>query len=199
VSARPATRPPGRPRSAAADEAILRATLALLVDDGYRALTMEAVRERSGVGKATIYRRYASKEELVRAAIAHLSADIPPPADTGSLEGDYAATVAAVLASAESTGGLTLMPRLLAEVTDAPELHAVFSAHLVEPRRRMVAAIVERAIARGEIRADVDVGLAVDLIVGPMVYRLIVAGGDPAKLGDPRAVLRAVLDGLKPR
>ena len=67
-----AARTPGRPRSAEADEAILRAALELLVDDGYRALTMEGVRERSGVGKATLYRRYGSKEELVRAAIVHL-------------------------------------------------------------------------------------------------------------------------------
>ena len=55
--------------------------------DGYRALTMERVRERSGVGKATLYRRYGSKEELVRAAIVHLNADIPMPEDTGSMVG----------------------------------------------------------------------------------------------------------------
>ena len=63
---RRSARPPGRPRSAEADEAILRAALELLAEDGYRALTMERVRERSGVGKATLYRRYGSKEELVR-------------------------------------------------------------------------------------------------------------------------------------
>ena len=81
------TRPPGRPRSAQADEAILQATLELLATDGYRRLTIEAVRERAGVGKATIYRRYGSKEELVSAAIAHLNSDIPLPDDTGSLQG----------------------------------------------------------------------------------------------------------------
>ena len=57
----------------------MRAALELLVEDGYRALTMERVRERSGVGKATLYRRYGSKEELVRAAIVHLTSDIPMP------------------------------------------------------------------------------------------------------------------------
>jgi AcrR family transcriptional regulator len=193
------TRSPGRPRSAAADQAIIAATLALLVEDGYRALTMERVRERSGVGKATIYRRYASKEELVRAAIVHLNADIPLPDDTGSLEGDYLAVVQIVLARSQSTGALSLMPRLLGEVADDADMHALFSEHLVEPRRRVVRDVLRRAVERGEVRADVDLDLAVDLIVGPMIYRLIVAGADAARLRDPLAVLRAVVDGLRPR
>ena len=193
------TRPPGRPRSAQADEAILRATLDLLAEDGYRALTMERVRERSGVGKATIYRRYASKEELVRAAIVHLNAEIPVPEDRGSLAGDFAATARTILAGAKRTGALYLMPRLLSEVVDDPDMHALFSAHLVEPRRRVVRAIVERGKARGEVRKDLDTELAIDLMVGPIIYRLIMAGGELERLGDPVEVLGAVLDGLRPR
>jgi AcrR family transcriptional regulator len=192
-------RPPGRPRSAEADEAILRAALELLASDGYRALTMEAVRERSGVGKATLYRRYGSKEELVKAAIVHLNSDIPLPEDTGSVTGDFAATAQTILAGAARTGALTLMPRLLSEVVGDPEMHALFSEHLVEPRRRVVRGIVERAKARGDIRADVDTNVAVDVMVGPMIYRLIIAGGEASGLGDPAEVLEAVLAGLRPR
>jgi AcrR family transcriptional regulator len=192
-------RPPGRPRSAEADEAILRAALDLLARDGYGALTMERVRERSGVGKATLYRRYGSKEELVRAAIAHLNSDIPMPPDTGSVLGDFAATVQTILAGAARTGALALMPRLLSEVAGDPEMHALFSEHLVEPRRRVVRGIVERAKERGEIRDDVDSDLAVDLMVGPFIYRVIVSGGDPAGIGNPAELLDAVLAGLRPR
>ena len=192
-------RPPGRPRSAEADEAILRAALDLLAAEGYRALTMEGVRERSGVGKATLYRRYGSKEELIRAAIVHLNNDIPMPQDTGSLAGDFAATAQKILAGAARTGALALMPRLLSEVAGDPEMHALFSEHLVEPRRRVVRGIVERAKARGEIRSDVDSELAVDLMVGPFIYRLIIAGGDAAGVGDPAEVVGAVLAGLRPR
>ena len=141
---------------------------------------MERVRERSGVGKATLYRRYGSKEELVRAAIAHLNAEVPLPADTGSVLGDFAATAQTILAGAARTGALTLMPRLLSDVVGDPEMHALFSKHLVEPRRRVVRAIVERAKERGEIRSEVDTELAIDLMVGPFIYRLIVSGGDPA-------------------
>ena len=193
------TRSPGRPRSAQADEAILQAALELMASDGYRALTMERVRERSGVGKATIYRRYGSKEELVAAAIVHLNSDVPLPEDTGSIQGDFAATAQIVLAGAAKTGALTLMPRLLSEVVGEPEMHALFYEHLVEPRRRVVRGIVERAKARGEIRADVDTDLAIDLMVGPFVYRLIMAGGDAAGIGSPVALLNTVLDGLSPR
>jgi AcrR family transcriptional regulator len=192
-------RPPGRPRSAQADEAILQAALDLLAADGYRALTMERVRERSGVGKATLYRRYGSKEELVRAAIAHLSSDIPIPPDSGSLLGDFAATVQTVLSGAQRTGALSVIPRLLSEAGGDQELHALFTEHLVEPRRRVVRAIVERAKARGEIRTDVDSELAIDLLISPFIYRVLTSGGNPAAIGNPADLLGAVLAGLTPR
>jgi AcrR family transcriptional regulator len=192
-------RAPGRPRSAAADEAILRAALDLLAADGYRALTMESVRERAGVGKATLYRRYGSKDELVRAAIAHLNYDLPLPDDTGSLEGDFAAVASSALEGVAAFDGFSLMPRLLAEVVHDPDLHRIFFANLVEPRRRIIRELVRRAKARGEIRAGVGDELAVDLLVGPLIYRVVISGGDPAKLGSPLEVVQAVLDGLRPR
>jgi AcrR family transcriptional regulator len=194
-----ATRAPGRPRSPAADAAILRAALELLAEDGYRALTMERVRERAGVGKATLYRRYGSKEELARAAIVHLNAGVPLPPDQGSFETDFAAVARAVLAGAEEVGAFDLMPRLLADVAGDPEMHALFSEHLVAPRRRVLKALIERAVARGEIRPDADLELATDMIIGPIVYRVILTGGDPTLLGDPQELLRAVLAGLSPR
>jgi AcrR family transcriptional regulator len=193
------TRPPGRPRSAEADEAILRAALELLANDGYRALTMESVRERAGVGKATLYRRYGSKDELVRAAIKHLNYDLPLPDDSGSLEGDFAAVAASALARAEAVGGFHLMARLLSEVVDEPEMHRIFSDQLVEPRRRIMRELLRRAQRRGEVRLDLDLDLAVDLMVGPLIYRVLISGGDPARIGDPRTVLKAVMHGLRPR
>jgi AcrR family transcriptional regulator len=92
-------RPPGRPRSERSHLAIVKATLELLVEVGYARITMEEVQRRAGVGKATIYRRWASKEELVKDAIQHFSAELPVP-DTGSLKGDYAAISTALVAIA---------------------------------------------------------------------------------------------------
>ena len=191
-----AVRGPGRPRSARADMAIIEATLQLLLSDGYRALTMERVRERAGVGKATLYRRYASKEDLVQAAIVHLNQGIEVPADTGTLRSDFVAVTRALLAGAEATGALTFMPRMLAEVVHDHELRRIFYGALVQPRRDALETILRRAVDRGEIRDDLDLDLAIDLIAGPMVYRILITGGELERLAE--RPLR-VLDGLRPR
>jgi AcrR family transcriptional regulator len=188
----------GRPRSAEAERAIVQATLELLVEDGYRALTVERVRERAGVGKATIYRRWGSKEELVKAAVAHLHSDLTAP-DTGSLRKDFAELAAGNLAIAHETGAAAVMPRLMSESADEPELHAIFYANLVEPRRRALRTVLERARDRGEVRDNADLELLVDALAGPVVYRLIISGGDPGGLEDMSArLLEMVLAGVGP-
>jgi AcrR family transcriptional regulator len=192
------SRPPGRPRSAQSHEAIVRATLELLAEVGFQRLTMEQVQRRAGVGKATIYRRWTTKSELVKEAIRYLSAELPVP-DTGSLRDDYAVVTAAALAIAEDRNAALLMPRLLTEVSHDAEMHRLFSAALVEPRRAAVRTILERARDRGELRGDVDLELAIDMLVGPVVYRFMIEGGDlrPAAARAPK-VLEALLAGLGP-
>ena len=191
-------RPPGRPRSARSHQAIIEATLRLLVEVGYQRLTMDQVQRRAGVGKATIYRRWASKEELVKEAIGYLSADLPTP-DTGSITGDFEAVSKALLALAADRDAALLMPRLLAEASHDPELHAIFTAQLVEPRRRVVRIMLERARERGELRDDVDLELVIDMLAGPVIYRMLITGGDlvPAAARGPR-VLATLLEGLRP-
>ncbi|HYH89881.1 MAG TPA: TetR/AcrR family transcriptional regulator [Solirubrobacteraceae bacterium] len=189
-------RMPGRPRSEASHHAIIEATLELLVEAGYGSLTMEAVRTRAGVGKATIYRRWASKEELVRDAIVFLHDAFDTP-DTGSLRGDYEALAQVVRASA-SRGGATLMPRLLGEAVNDPELFAIFRANLVEPRRAALRTVLGRAVARGEIRGDIDLELILDLFAGPAVYRLLITGGDMAQMFSVEEQMDALMNGLAP-
>ena len=190
-------RMPGRPRSEASHHAIIQATLELLVEVGFAALTMEGVRTRAGVGKATIYRRWASKEELVRDAIVFLHDEFEIP-DTGSLRGDYDALATAVRASASRGGAATLMPRLLGDAVNDPDLHAIFRANLVEPRRAALRTVLERAVGRGEIRADVDLELMIDLFAGPAVYRLLITGGDMSQMFSVDAQMDALLNGLAP-
>ncbi|HWM11999.1 MAG TPA: TetR/AcrR family transcriptional regulator [Solirubrobacteraceae bacterium] len=187
-------RPPGRPRSAAADSAILQATLELLLDTGYRGLTMEQVRTRAGVGKATLYRRYGSKQELVADAIRHVNQEIPAP-DTGTVRGDLLAAADMVLAAAARVGAATFMPRLLAESAGDREMHAIFSENLVAPRRALLATVLRRGVERGELRADLDVELAIDLVAGPWVYRLLIAGGELPET-DPARMVDLLLGGL---
>ena len=191
-------RTPGRPRSAESHQAIIRATLELLLEKGYRSLTMEAVRTRAGVGKATIYRRWSSKEELVRDAIVFMHDDLQAP-DTGSLRGDYEALAIGVRSAAQRAGAATFMPRLLGETANDPELHAIFYDNLVAPRRILLREILERAVARGEIRDDVDVELMIDLFAGPVIYRLLITRGDLTQLPALDDQLDALLNGLVPR
>jgi AcrR family transcriptional regulator len=199
VTAQPA-RAPGRPRSAEADLAIVRATLEVLREDGYRGLSVEKVRERAGVGKATIYRRYPSRQDLVKAAISHLQGRLELPEDRGSLRADFAALAHVVGDTAVQTGGTRFMARMLAEAAQEPDVHAIFMATMVEPRRAAVRALVERGIARGEVRADVDPDLAVDLIVGPMIYRLLLGGLEPDALESRAvAIVDTVFEGLRAR
>ena len=194
------TRRPGRPRSAAADASIVRATLEVLLEDGYSGLTMEQVRSRAGVGKATLYRRYGSKQELVTEAIRHLNQPIDRP-DTGSVRADILAVARSVLAGAQRVGFASFVPRLLADAGGDPEMHAIFYDNLVAPRRAVMGDVLRRGVERGELRADLDVELAIDALTGPWVYRLLIAGGDADAIYslDPAALLDLVLPGLVAR
>jgi AcrR family transcriptional regulator len=198
VTAESPRRAPGRPRSAESHEAIVQATLGLLLEVGYGPLTMEAVRTRAGVGKATIYRRWSSKEELVADAIVSLHEEFDVP-DTGSLRGDYHAIAEMVRASARRAGASRLAPRLLGEAVNDPELHAIFYENLVKPRREALGGLIRRAMERGEIRDDVDVDLLVDLFAGPAVYRLLITAGDLSRMFDVDAQLDVLVNGLRPR
>ena len=200
MSDAPTTAARGRPRSSAADAAIVRATLELLVEEGFRALSVEQVARRAGVGKATIYRRHRDKHELVAAAVRHLHADLRVPEDTGSLRGDFAAVAAQAVTAGGRTDALTFMPRMLAEASGEPELHAIFTECLVEPRRRVLAEVLERARGRGELRPDVDTEVAIDLLAGPMIYRLLIGGmALPELARHADAIAQAAIDGLRPR
>jgi AcrR family transcriptional regulator len=192
-------RRPGRPRSAVADASIVRSTLELLLENGYRALTMEQVRARAAVGKATLYRRYGSKQELVAEAIRHLNQPIDVP-DTGAVRDDVLVVARSVMAGAERVQFASFVPRLLAEAAGDREMHGIFYENLVAPRRAALAEVLRRGVERGELREDLDVELAIDILTGPWVYRLLISGGDPAVYrSDPSILLDLILGGLANR
>ena len=105
----------------------------------------------------------------------------------------------AVEAVAANRDAALLMPRLLVEAGHDKELHAIFTEKLVDPRRRIVRTVLERARDRGEIRADVELELAIDMLVGPIIYRFLITEGDlgPAAATASR-VLEILLEGLRP-
>ena len=191
-------RSPGRPRSAEADAAIAAATLELLVEEGFQGLSVEAVRQRAGVGKATIYRRFPDKAALVRAAMERVHAQVEIP-DTGNLRDDLRQAWESAYGAASSAGFRLLMPRLLVDAVDDPDLFDVFRAALVEPRRAAMRDLLRRGVARGELRAGLDLDLAVDMLAGPMIYRVLIEGGsieDP--VGRALDVFDTLMEGWSP-
>jgi AcrR family transcriptional regulator len=164
-----AARAPGRPRSAEADAAIIEATLAEHASRGFGAMSMDAVAARAGVSKATIYRRYSSKLELVAAAM-YASAEHKVAPDTGSLEGDLRAllhTLKAVVLDPTLGAGIR---HLVVDGQAEPELRAVHDEFL-QHRRATWKAALERGVARGELAEDLAVEVAIDLLTGPLTLR----------------------------
>jgi len=169
-------RPPGRPRSAEADRAILRAAVDLLADEGYGGVTMEGVAARAGVGKATVYRRWPCKSALVVDAVTTCRESAGPPPDTGSAREDLLVFVGAFMHHLRTSDAGRVMPALVAELARSPELAQAFREGFVQPRRAKVLEAVRRGVERGEVRPDVDPELMADGVVALLMHRFLVTG-----------------------
>ncbi|NEQ70196.1 MAG: TetR/AcrR family transcriptional regulator [Symploca sp. SIO2D2] len=162
----------GRPRSIQAHQAILRATLELLGEVGFEAMSLEAIATRAGVGKSTIYRRYNSKEELVADAIETMRQDVVIP-DTGNLWRDIDELV-------ENAAQITLTPlgrqtvaMIISSASSNSQFAQIYWNKYLQPRRKAFAVVLERAKQRDEIQAELDPGLVFDIMSGIMLYSLI--------------------------
>ena len=171
-----ANRLPGRPRSAEADRAILRAAVDLLADEGYGGVTMEGVAARAGVGKATVYRRWPCKSALVVDAITACRESGGQPPDTGSAREDLLVFVRAFMHHLRTSDAGRVMPALVAELSRSPELAEAFREGFVQPRRAKVLEAVRRGVERGEVRAGVDPELVADGVVALLMHRFLVTG-----------------------
>ncbi|MFI9616603.1 TetR/AcrR family transcriptional regulator [Streptomyces sp. NPDC052023] len=191
----------GRPRSAAADTAILAATRAALVELGWSKLTLGDVATRAGVAKTTLYRRWAGKNELVVDAVAELFDELALP-DRGSLGADVEGVVlqlAAILDRPEAKSGLMAV---VAESTRDEALRERIRATIVDRQKRLVTVGRARAQARGELPVESDSGdaartadLIFDMVAGAVVHRSLVSA-EPADAEWARSLTRVLLLGL---
>jgi AcrR family transcriptional regulator len=161
----------GRPRNPDVDEAIFRATAELLGEGGYANLSIDGVAQRAGVTRQSIYRRWPSQLELVTALMGEVSESAPLP-DTGSLRGDLLALYRLYARTLLTPGG-QIIPSLVAEAMHNVELSSIVVEY-VDKRRSIAMQVFERAIARGEMRADADAGMLIDLISGYFWYRKLI-------------------------
>lgn len=184
---------PGRPRSEAAERAILDATLRLLADLGYGGLTMDKVAAEARVSKATMYRRWPSKVHLVITAFSQLP-QLPCP-DTGNLKQDLVEVLGTFLLITENASLAGVLPTLAGERARIPEL-ADYLDEATRQRREPVKQVLERAVKRGDLPKDLDIELAIDLIMSPLVMRIFFTN-NPADKAFIERMLDKILKGLR--
>ncbi|MFI6653618.1 TetR/AcrR family transcriptional regulator [Streptomyces sp. NPDC050529] len=189
----------GRPRSAAAERAILDAVVELLeAGEPLGAISIERIARTAGVGKATIYRRWADKEELFVDVLRDIEPPEPEVSGTGGL-GDLW-----ILLEAMRTGGLArrssvFLHSVFAQMKSHPRLWSEYQSTVIAPRRAAMLAAVGRAVAAGELRGDADVELMDDLFLGPMLVRTIHRPDAPLPEDLADRIISLLVEGLGPR
>jgi AcrR family transcriptional regulator len=173
-----------------ADRAILQTTLRLLTEQGYDAMSIEGVATAAGVGKTTIYRRYPTKRELVVAAVSSLAESVEAPPDSGDVRTDLLAFMREMVAIFLTGLPFSMLGTLLVKEREDPALMGLFRRQVILPRMAVAAGLLRRGIERGEVRPDVPVDTAVQMLAGALLAHHI--AGQPE--GD--IWLRSLLDTL---
>jgi AcrR family transcriptional regulator len=176
MTASNATATIGRPRDARTDRAILAASLELIAEMGVHDFRMDDVAERARVGKSAIYRRYRSKDELVGATVAALVSEIDVP-DTGDTRDDIVALMDGAVDVYTDPIRAAVMPSLVGAMQRRPDLARAIREGFLTGRREALREVLSRGVARGDLAADLDMELALDVLGGPLFYRLLITGG----------------------
>ena len=185
----------GRQRSAEAESAILHATMELLAKQPLRDVTAADIARNAGVSKATLYKWWPNKNIVaLDAFLASMQEAVAIP-DTGSAEHDFTIQFEAAIDFYQNSSG-RLLCHFIAEGQSDPELLQLFRDRFLKPCRQNLKSIWQRGVARGEIHPSVDGELVLDLIFGPMVYRLLVGHG-PLDETQARAIIRTVFGGVR--
>jgi AcrR family transcriptional regulator len=199
-SPRPLLRPagrPGRPRSARAHRDICEAFRAILLDGGFDKVRLEHVAARAGVGKATIYRHWSSKQALANEVLFELANPHLAVPDVGDTRTELLATVLAPMRALTETDFGPVIRALLSEIARDPELGDPFRATVVQARRDEVARVIARGIRRGDLRPDVQPDIATEMLVGPVYFRLMFGGELDARFAE--RIVDEVLQGWSMR
>lgn len=188
----------GRPRSQKARKAILEATAELLLADGLSGVSMDAVAERAGVSKATIYRWWPDKETLALDALyTHWEAAVPASRQTSSLRGDLLALLRPWARLVSQRPYSRVVASLLTKAQADTAFGDVYREHLVQPRRAGTRELFERAAERGEITLPANMEVVLDLLYGPIYLRAL-QGHAPVTDRFVRDVVDTVVAQLRP-
>jgi len=163
----------GRPRSEESEEAILAATLQLLIEKPLRDISIEEIARKAGVGKATIYKWWPSKAYVALDVFLRDVQRMVPTPDTGSTKRDLLQQLRSSMAFYMGPAG-RILGQFVAEAQSDEEFASLFRERFLKPRREATGVIFDRGVKRGEIDQDLDRELVLDLIYGAAVYRLMV-------------------------
>lgn len=184
---------PGRPRDPRVDRAILDAAREILADSDVASLSFEAIAARAGVGKTTIYRRWRTKEDLLLALFADTAEQTIGVDDVGDTRRELLQLVASLVDASNMTSPVALHA-VVAELAHNPRLRASFTTLILDRRRGETAAVLVRGIARGDLRPDLDLVAAHEMLMGPLSYRLLLTG-EPLTAQLAESVVDAFLRG----
>jgi AcrR family transcriptional regulator len=165
-----AAKRPGRPRSERAEQAILDAALDAFAECGVDGVRCEDVAARAGVGKATLYRRWPGKEDLLIAALAALKSPLPAPRGE-SVRDDLIAMLEVMARDCDDPRYARHFAMLHGEGERYPRLMARYKESVVDPRREIIRQVIRRGIEAGEIRPDTDVEIAMLTLTGAVMAR----------------------------
>jgi AcrR family transcriptional regulator len=191
-------RRPGRPRSEQADEAIMTAALELFAESGAEGLCIERVAARAGVGKATIYRRWPGKEDMLLDGLPRLAAALPVPQGK-SVRADLIALLDAVCRETADPRRVRLVALLQGEGRQYPRLKARYLETVIQPRREAMRAVLRRGVATGELRQDADIEAAMYLLNGAVVASMSGMHADIIDARYARRVVEELMRGLAAR
>ena len=180
----------GRPRAEGLDQALLDVTLELAGEVGINGMSMDDLAQRAGVSKATIYRRWPSKERLVLDALNHAMRPFDL-IDTGSLRGDLDAYLGELARRMTEGRASDVLPDLIAASVRDPNLRTSLDEY-IRYRRQPLTTILRRGLQRGELAADSDVDVLIDALIGPFIYRRLLTH-DPLDDDYVARLLRTVL------
>jgi len=182
-----AARRPGRPRSERAEQAIIDATIEAIGECGIDGVRCEDVAARAGVGKATLYRRWPGKEDLLIAAFASLKSPLPEPRGE-SVREDLIAMLGVMANDADDPRYARQFALLHGEGERYPRLVKRYKEQVVEPRRELIRSVLRRGVATGELRADTDIEIAMLTLTGAVMAR----GKHDRTPAEPRFAARVV-------
>jgi AcrR family transcriptional regulator len=169
----------------------------LLREVGLRAMTTEEISARSGASKATIYKWWPNKYAVATEAfLTEMMAESPDP-DTGSAHDDFRRVIRGLSHFYTGASG-QVFAQLIGEGQSDPLVREELQTHLVAPRRELMRAVWDRGVARGELRADLDPDTALDLLIGPVLYRLVM-GHAPLDEASADALVDAAMSGFAPK